>query len=93
MRYDRFGPNSTDQEASMSFEEEDGDRNVSRAEALYLSNFKSPSTLYERIRGGDFPAPYEISPGRKAWSYAEIQSWIKRKKEARNATPSRTVAR
>jgi predicted DNA-binding transcriptional regulator AlpA len=61
------------------------DRFVPREEVLHLTGIRSPSTIYALIKDGDFPAPYEITRGRKGWSFTELQDWIaSRKKEARN---------
>jgi predicted DNA-binding transcriptional regulator AlpA len=46
---------------------------------------KSPATLYEMIRRGDFPKPYAITVGRKGWSLAEVQQWIADRKRQRVA--------
>ena len=59
------------------------DRFVSRAEVLHLTGIRSPSTIYDLIKTGDFPAPYEITRGRKGWSFAELQDWIAKKKAVR----------
>jgi predicted DNA-binding transcriptional regulator AlpA len=57
------------------------DRFVPRPEVLSMVGVKSPTTLYEMIRCGDFPRPYSITVGRKGWSLAEVQQWIARKKQ------------
>jgi prophage regulatory protein len=59
------------------------DRFVPRSEVLHLTGIRSPSTIYDLIDSGNFPAPYKITPGRVGWSYAELQHWIAERKKAR----------
>src|SRR5687767_12835934 len=63
-----------------------GDRFMGRKETLVMSGYKSPTTLYEKMRDGEFPQSYSISDGRKAWSFIEVQQWIaeKRKQKAQS---------
>jgi prophage regulatory protein len=44
-------------------------------ETRAASGIRSRSTLREMIREGRFPRPIRISPGRVAWSAAEIRAW------------------
>ncbi|MHC4179224.1 MAG: helix-turn-helix transcriptional regulator [Planctomycetota bacterium] len=42
------------------------------------------STLYAKVKTGDFPAPVQLAGGRTvAWLESEIQSWIESQAEAR----------
>ncbi len=61
------------------------DRFVPRPEVLSMVGVKSPATLYEMIRRGDFPKPYAITVGRKGWSLAEVQQWNADRKRQRVA--------
>lgn len=36
----------------------------------------SRSTIYAKVRSGDFPAPVKISDNRVAWDAAAIDNWI-----------------
>ena len=36
----------------------------------------SRSTIWRRIRDGNFPAPIQISPGRVAWLESDILAWM-----------------
>jgi prophage regulatory protein len=36
----------------------------------------SRSTIYERVREGDFPAPVQLGPRAVAWPSDEIDAWI-----------------
>jgi prophage regulatory protein len=39
----------------------------------------SDTTLWRRVRAGDFPAPIRISPGRVAWRESDVNSWIEQR--------------
>lgn len=39
----------------------------------------SKSTLWRRVKAGDFPAPVQLSAGITAWRAEEVRSWIARK--------------
>ncbi len=34
------------------------------------------STLWDRIRAGDFPPPVRLSPGSVAWRRDEVLAWV-----------------
>jgi len=36
----------------------------------------SRSTIYAKIKKGDFPSPIRISEGRVAWNSQEVDDWI-----------------
>jgi len=36
----------------------------------------SDTTLWRRVRAGDFPAPIRISPGCVAWRERDIDAWF-----------------
>jgi predicted DNA-binding transcriptional regulator AlpA len=54
-------------------------------ETLAASGYGSRSTLREMIREGRFPSPIRISPGRVAWSAAEIAAWQQARIQDRDA--------
>jgi prophage regulatory protein len=35
----------------------------------------SPSTLWRKVRAGEFPAPVKVSAGVTAWRVGELRSW------------------
>jgi prophage regulatory protein len=35
-----------------------------------------PSTLYARIKAGDFPRPVKLGPRTVAWRATDVQRWI-----------------
>ena len=62
------------------------DRFLRQREVLPLSGFGSLSTLKNKIRALEFPAPIKISEGRQAWSEREVIAWQQAKIAMRNAT-------
>lgn len=36
----------------------------------------SKSTLWRRVKAGDFPAPVKLSTGITAWKVEDVRSWI-----------------
>jgi len=62
------------------------DRFLRQREVLPLSGFGSLSTLKNKIREREFPAPIKISEGRQAWSEREIIAWQQARIAKRNAT-------
>lgn len=55
-----------------------------RATVLELTTLKN-TTLWRRIREGDFPKPVKLSPGRVGWPKQAVHDWIARKTEAADA--------
>jgi len=43
--------------------------------ALKLVPF-SPSTLWRKVRKGEFPAPIKVSAGVTAWRVGDIRAWL-----------------
>jgi predicted DNA-binding transcriptional regulator AlpA len=37
----------------------------------------SPSTLWRKVRKGEFPAPIKVSAGVTAWRVGDIRAWLK----------------
>jgi prophage regulatory protein len=56
-----------------------------RPEVLHMVGIKSPTTLYDLIRRGEFPKPYSVTVGRKCWALSEIQAWIAERKRKQMA--------
>lgn len=40
----------------------------------------SKSTLWRRVKAGEFPAPVKLSTGITAWKAEEVRSWISGRK-------------
>jgi prophage regulatory protein len=64
------------------------DRFLRQREVLPLSGFGSSSTLKNKVKAGEFPAPIKISEGRQAWSEREVIAWQQEKIANRDATLS-----
>ena len=45
----------------------------------------SRTTIWRLVRRGEFPKPITVSPGRVAWSEAEVNAWIVARASAREA--------
>ncbi len=41
----------------------------------------SGSTLWRKVRTGDFPAPVKLGPAITAWREREVASWLKKQHE------------
>lgn len=39
----------------------------------------SPTTIWRRVKDGEFPAPVQLSPGRIGWLAASVDEWIEKK--------------
>ena len=48
----------------------------------------SRSSIYRKVRTGDFPAPIKIGPNRNAWLESDIDQWIDQRIN-RSSTPDR----
>jgi hypothetical protein len=35
------------------------------------------TTVYRKVRAGTFPAPIQLSPGRKGWWLSTIRAWVR----------------
>lgn len=40
----------------------------------------SKSTLWRRVKAGEFPAPVKLSTGITAWKAEDVRSWISRRR-------------
>jgi len=43
----------------------------------------SSTTLWRKIRNGDFPAPVKLSAGITAWRLSDVNEWLTSKGKAR----------
>lgn len=54
-----------------------GDQNlISAKEVLRLTGYKSRTTLWRRVRAGDFPKPIALSSHSTRWRKNEVEAWI-----------------
>lgn len=49
---------------------------ISAKEVLKLTGYKSRTTLWRRVRAGDFPKPIALSAHSTRWRREEIDAWI-----------------
>jgi len=62
----------------------DDDGNVgfyNKAQVCGLTTF-TPTTLWRRIRAGDFPRGVQLSPNRVGWPKQAVHDWIQQKMDA-----------
>lgn len=45
-------------------------------EVLEKTGYKSRTTLWRRVRAGDFPKPIALSPHATRWKEQEVEDWI-----------------
>lgn len=65
-----------------------GDVNlISANEVLKLTGYKSRTTLWRRVRAGEFPKPLALSPSTTRWRKSDIEEWIEALPEM-NYSPS-----
>lgn len=43
----------------------------------------SRSTIYRKVKAGDFPDSYDLSDGRVAWRESDIDAWVATRKRSR----------
>ena len=48
---------------------------IAKPAVLRFTTF-SDTTLWRRVKAGDFPAPVQISPGRVAWRRRDVSDWL-----------------
>ncbi|MBT5434749.1 MAG: AlpA family transcriptional regulator, partial [Rhodospirillaceae bacterium] len=51
-------------------------RRMLRVKQVCAQGGFSRSTLYNKIKAGDFPAPIEIGPNAVGWPAHEIDAWV-----------------
>lgn len=49
---------------------------ISAKEVLRLTGYKSRTTLWRRVKAGDFPSPIALSCHTTRWKKAEIESGV-----------------
>lgn len=49
---------------------------ISAKEVLKLTGYKSRTTLWRRVRAGDFPKPIALSSNSTRWKSSEVEDWI-----------------
>ena len=49
---------------------------ISAKEVLKLTGYKSRTTLWRRVRAGDFPKPIALSAHTTRWKKKEVDEWI-----------------
>jgi len=49
---------------------------ISAKEVLKLTGYKSRTTLWRRVRAGDFPKPVALSSHSTRWKKNEVEDWI-----------------
>lgn len=54
----------------------DFDRLLRKEEVLLITGIKSPSTLYDMIRRGEFPAPLKLTARKSVWKCSEVVQFI-----------------
>lgn len=65
----------------------------SKPEVCRLTTF-TPTTLWRRIRAGDFPPAVQLSPNRVGWPKQAVHDWITRKTgEAESAAQGSAAAK
>jgi len=42
------------------------------------------TTIYERIKAGNFPAPVHLGPRAVAWLESEVEAWMQERIDARD---------
>lgn len=53
------------------------DRLLTATQVLKLTGYKSRSTLWRRVKAGNFPKPKALGSNTTRWSSKEINNWIK----------------
>ena len=45
-------------------------------QVLEMTGYRSRTTLWRRVRAGDFPTPIALSANATRWKRAEIEAWL-----------------
>lgn len=40
----------------------------------------SKSGIYAKVKSGEFPAPFHLSPRKSVWDIRDIESWVEKQK-------------
>lgn len=49
---------------------------ITYSDVLVLTGVRSRSTIYDKVRRGEFPAPIKISPRNVRFKESEVLDWI-----------------
>lgn len=49
---------------------------ISAKEVLRLTGYKSRTTIWRRVKAGDFPSPIALSRQTTRWKKTEIEAWV-----------------
>lgn len=52
-------------------------------DVMRLTSIRSRTTVWRRVRNGDFPSPIDIGNGRIRWRTSDITDWIEALPERR----------
>lgn len=44
----------------------------------------NPSTLWRKVKAGEFPQPVKLGPNSTAWVLDEVEAWLRERMEARS---------
>ena len=45
-------------------------------EVLVMTGYKSRTTLWRRVKSGEFPAPIALSANATRWKREEVEAWV-----------------
>ena len=45
-------------------------------EVLVMTGYKSRTTLWRRVKSGEFPAPIALSANATRWKSEEVEAWV-----------------
>lgn len=65
---------------------------LAKLPAVMSATGLSRSTLYARIKLGEFPAPVKLGDRAVAWPVESVRAWIAARIEAANAVPNASKA-
>jgi prophage regulatory protein len=52
---------------------------IMRKPEVKRSTGLSDTTIWRRVRAGDFPPPFRLSPGTVGWRERDIEAWIEQR--------------
>ncbi|MEO1018218.1 MAG: AlpA family phage regulatory protein [Pseudomonadota bacterium] len=50
---------------------------LTAAEVLKITGYKSRSTIWRKVKAGDFPSPVSLSNQATRWSSSDVSEWLK----------------
>ena len=51
---------------------------ITAKEVLEMTGYRSRTTLWRRVRAGEFPAPIALSVHATRWKREEVEAWVER---------------